>query len=64
MQLATSQSWFEDIGGICRPFGFAYSNNGVELINKQNVFALGFGNFLQNCFESFFKLPAKSRAGH
>ena len=63
-QFAASQRRLQHVGRVHRAFGRARTHERVQLVDKQNHLAVGFGDFLQNGFETVFEFAAVFRAGH
>ena len=55
-QIATSQCRLEYIGRIHGAATFSCTHKGVDFIDKQDDFALGLGNLVDDRFEAFLKL--------
>jgi len=64
LQIAARQSWFEHIRGIHGALRRPCSNHGMQLVNKQDHFTVGFLDFLNRILEAFLKFPSKARAGN
>ena len=54
-QFTTSQSRFQDIGGIHRTFALTGTDQCMDLIDKKNDFPIRFSHFTHYSFQTFFK---------
>ena len=63
MQFAAREHRLEQIRRIHRTLGRTRSDDGVQLIDKQNDLALGLLHFLQDGFQTFFEFAAEFGAG-
>ena len=59
VQLAAGKHWLEQVARIHRAFGLAGAHDGVQLINKEDDFALALFDFAQTRFQSLLKLAAE-----
>ena len=58
VQLAAGQHRLEQVAGIHRAVSFARTDDGVQLINKEDDFALGLLDLVQDALQAFLKLAA------
>ena len=63
MQLAARQRRLEQVGSVHRAVGFAGADDGVHLVNEQDVRARRGGDLLQHGLEPLLELAAVFRAG-
>ena len=54
-QVTTGQHRFQDVAGIHGAFRSASADDGVDFIDEEKDLAVGFGDFIEDRFESFFK---------
>ena len=64
VQFAAGQSWFQQIGCVHGAFARPGSDDGVQLVDKQNHLAVGIGYFFQDGFQAVFKLAAILGSGN
>ncbi len=62
LQLAASQRGLEHVGGIHRALRRARTNDGVQLINKQNYLALVLADCVHHGAQTLLELAAELRA--
>ena len=58
VQLAAGQHRLEQVAGIHRAVSLARTDDGVQLINKEDDFALGLLDLVQDALQAFLKLAA------
>ena len=63
-QFATRQSRLQNVGGIHGTFATACTHQGVNLVDEENDVALGVSHFLDDAFQTFFKLALVLGSGH
>ncbi len=63
-QLATSQGGLEDVGGVHGALAAAGANEGVNLIDEEDDFAVGLVDFADDALQSLFELAFVLGAGN
>ncbi len=63
VELASGQHWLQHVAGIQCAVGLSGSDNGMELIDKEDDLPVGFLDFLQNRLETLLEFAAVFCAG-
>ncbi len=63
-ELAPGELGLEEVAGVHGAFGFAGTDDGVELVYEEDDSALAGGDFEEECFEAFFEVATIFGAGH
>src|SRR5690606_33996540 len=63
-QFATSQGWFEDIGCIHGTLATTCTDQGMDLVDKKDEFSIAGLDFIDDRFDSFFKLTLILGSGY
>ena len=59
MKFSTGEHGFQHVSRIHCALRFSCANDGVDFVNKEDDSALGFDDFVEDCFEAFFKFAPK-----